>query len=181
MTRLEQLDPATATGRSKELLDSVQLKMGRVPNIFKYMANSPAALEGYLNFGGALANGLLDAQLRERIAIVVAETHHCQYCLSAHVALGKMAGLSEAEIKNAREIHSSDPKAAAALSFVRNLLLRRHELPESEVEALKQAGFSDGEIAEIIANTALNWYTNFFNLITKPEIDFPKVELAFPL
>ena len=181
MTRIQAVDPANATGRTKELFEQVQQKMGRVPNVFTLMGNSPAVLAGYLNFGNALGNGFLDPQLRERIAIVVAETNGCQYCLSAHVALGKMVGLSEQEIKAARETHSSDPKVLAALTFVRTLVTRRALIGDADVQELRQAGFSDGEIAEILANVALNIFTNYFNMVTQPEIDFPQVPLAFPV
>jgi len=181
MPRIKAVDPATATGEAKKTLDAVQQKMGRVPNIFQLMANSPAAVQGYLNFSEALSKGLLDPQVRERIAIVCAETNHCQYCLSAHVAIGKAVGLSDDELTRAREIRSADPKTTAALTFVRNLILRRADLPNDDLELLREAGFTDGEICEIVANVALNIFTNYFNHIAQTEVDFPKVELAFPV
>ncbi len=180
MPRLQAVDPATASGVAKDLLDTVNRKMGRVPNVFAHMAASPVALEAFLAFSGALAKGTLDAKLRELIAIAVAETNGCQYCLSAHMALGKNAGLSENELKKARDTQSDNPKYDAALTFVRNLMLRQRDITDGDVNVVKEAGFTDGEIAEIIANVSLNIYTNYFNLVVEPEIDFPKVELAFP-
>lgn len=180
MTRLQAVDPATATGTQKEVLDQVAKKFGRIPNIFALMANSPAAVKAYLSFNDALAAGSLDAKVRELIAIACAETHSCEYCLSAHMAIGKSAGLTDNELKKAQQIQSDDPKADAALTFVRNLLLRRADLPDSDIDALRTAGFTDGEIAEIIATVSINIYTNYFNITAQTELDFPKVALAFP-
>ena len=42
---------------------------------------------------------------------------------------------------------------------------------------MRTAGFSDGEIAEIVAHIALNVFTNYFNNITEVDLDFPKVDL----
>jgi uncharacterized peroxidase-related enzyme len=178
--RLTPVDPATATGETKAALDAVEKRMGRVPNIFKLMANSPAAVNAYLAFSDALSKGLLDAQMRERIAIAIAETHDCEYCLSAHVAIGKSVGLSDDELAKARQQQSADPKADAAMSFVRDVIVRKGDIIEADLSEARAAGLTDGEVAELIANLALNVFTNYFNLVAKTENDFPKVELAFP-
>src|ERR671910_371410 len=112
MARLKSIDPAAATDRTKELLDSVKQKFGMVPNITRLMANSPAVLEGYLSFSGALASGGLDPQLRERIAIAVATANGCDYCLSAHTAAAKMLGVSQDELAAAQQGLSSDQAEA---------------------------------------------------------------------
>jgi uncharacterized peroxidase-related enzyme len=180
MTRLTPVDPASATGPTKEVLDQIQKKMGRVPNVFALMANSPAAVKGYLAMNEALAGGSLDALMRERIAITAAEVHACEYCLSAHSQMAKAAGLSDDELFKARQSQSSDAKADVGLTFVRNILLRRAEIQDADIKDLHEAGYTDGEIAELIANTALNLFTNYFNIIAQTENDFPKVALAFP-
>lgn len=181
MNRLNPVKPENATGKTKELFDGINKKLGRVPNVFQLMGNSPAALEAYLNFSGALAGGVLDAKLREMIAISVAETNTCEYCLSAHVAIGKSIGMSEQELEFAREQRAEDPKFNAALRFVRIMVTSRAEMNDSDLADLKAAGYNDAEIAEIIANVALNLYTNYFNHIAQPEVDFPKVKTAFPV
>ena len=173
MTRLTPVDQASATGPTKEVLDQIQKKMGRVPNVFALMANSPAAVKAYLSMNEALAGGALDTLMRERIAIVAAETHACEYCLSAHVAIAKDAGMSEDELFKARQAQSSDPKADVGLTFVRNIILRRAEIQDADIKDLHAAGYTDGEIAELVANTALSVFTNYFNLIAKTENDFP--------
>ena len=139
------------------------------------MANSPAVLDGYLGLSGALAGGLLKPKVREELALVVAQDNECDYCLSAHTAIGKMVGLTPEEISQSRQGHSSDENAAAALTFARRVLATRGAIGESDLAAVRAAGFSDGEIAEIIAHVALNVLTNYFNKATEVDIDFPAV------
>lgn len=178
MPRLEAIDPREATGRTKELLDGVQAKLGRVPNLLRTFANSPAALEGYLNFSGALAGGQLDAKLREQIALTVADANSCEYCLSAHTAIGKMVGLVDEEILASRRAASADPRTNAALVFAHRIVVKRGELDDSDVREVRAAGFSNGEITEIVANVAVNILTNYFNHIAQTVVDFPKAQLT---
>ncbi len=180
MARIQAVDSTKATGKTKEVLDTVNKKMGRVPNIFQLMANSPAAVDAYLKFSGALAEGTLDPKTRELISITVAEINICEYCLSAHTAIGKMVGLSDEELKLARSQSAKDKKADEILSFVHNLILRRGDVSDADMESLREVGVTDGEIAEIVANVALNEFTNYFNLVAKTEVDFPKVPVSFP-
>lgn len=177
MPRLRALIPQETTAKAKELLDAVQRKLGVTPNLFRTLANSPAALEAYLNFSGALSNGLLEAKLRERIALVVGQQNGCQYCVSAHTFIGRTAGLSEAEIVASRHGRSNDARTAAALTFASALVERLGAVSDADVDAARKAGLTDGEIAEVVANTALNIFTNYFNHVAETEVDFPKVEL----
>lgn len=176
MSRFKPVDPAAATGSTKELLDAVKQKFGMVPNITRLMANSPQVLEGYLGFSGALAGGRLDPQLRERIAIAVASANGCDYCLSAHTAGGRMAGLSQEELKAAQQGQSSGEKETVALRFATKIVRERGWVTDKDVNGLRQAGFDDGEIVEIIAVTVLNIFTNYFNHVAETEIDFPLVK-----
>jgi uncharacterized peroxidase-related enzyme len=175
MSRLPTIDPAHATGKTKDLLSAVQAKLGLTPNMTRVMANSPAVLEGYLNLSGALGN-TLNAKLREQIALVIAEANGCEYCLSAHSAIGKMVGLNEGEIALSRNAESNDPRIISALRFARAVNNNRGKVTDLEVEAVRASGFSDAEIAEIIAHVALNVLTNFFNNATHPTVDFPVVK-----
>jgi uncharacterized peroxidase-related enzyme len=181
MARLKIVNPSEASGKAKELLQAVQAKLKITPNMTKALANSPAALEAYLAFNGALAGGLLDAKLREQIALAVAESNGCEYCLSAHTAIGRLVGLSEPDIAAGRDGYGSSAKATAALKFAQELVKRRGSVPSSSITALHDAGFSDGEIAEIIANVALNIFTNYFNIAGDVDIDFPRVSVHQPV
>ncbi len=177
-TRLSALNPTDATGQAKALLDGVQSKFGMTPNLMRTLANSPSALKGYLDFNQALAGGVLDPKLREQISIATAEANHCEYCLSAHIGMGKKAGLNDAELSAARQSASPDTKANAALRFAHEITLKRGEVTDADVEAVKQAGFNEAEIVEIVANVALNIFTNYFNHVARTEVDFPKVALS---
>jgi uncharacterized peroxidase-related enzyme len=178
MSRLSAIDPIVATGKAKDLLTAVHSALGIVPNMTKVMVNSPAVLEGYLGLSGALSHGLLDAKTREQLALVTAQENHCDYCLSAHSAIGKMVGLTPEQIGEARSGHGQDARATAALRFARRVLETRGEISDEDVAAVRVAGFSDGEVAEIIAHVALNVLTNYFNNAAQVEIDFPKVSFA---
>ena len=178
MSRLQSFDPTTASGKAKELLTAVKTKLGRDLSMTGVMANSPAVLEGYLNFSGALAEGLLTVRLREQIALITAQENHCNYCLSAHSAIGKMVGLSHEQIIASRKGRGDNDKTTAALKLARQVLESKGQVSESDLDAVRAVGFSDGEIAEIIAHVALSVFTNYFNIATNVDIDFPKVSYS---
>ena len=178
MSRIPVIQSETAGSKAKQLLEAVQAKLKITPNMTRVMANSPAVLEGYLGFSGALAGGSLPANLREKIALAVGEQNECQYCVSAHTAIGKLTGLTDAEIEHAREARSNNPKHTAALEFARKVVAQRGRLTDTDFEAVRKAGFDDGEIAEIITHVGLNVFTNYFNKATEVEVDFPKVSLG---
>lgn len=177
MARVTVIDPQTATGETKQLLDAVQSGLGMVPNFIRVLANSPAALNAFLGIHGIAGAGLLDPKTRERIALAVAEQNACQYCVSAHSAIGRKAGLDSQEILANRMGRSSDAKAEAALTFARALVTHTGQVSKAEFHAVRSAGHSDGEIIEIITHVAMNIFTNLLGKSTQVEIDFPKVEL----
>jgi len=178
MPRLTAIDPATATGRTKALLDGVQKSLGRTPNLMRTLANAPAALEGYLALNGALRGGALNGRLREQIAVAVAEANGCDYCLSAHTAIGQGEGLSPQELDRARRAESADARAGAVLRFTARVLETRGAVADADLAAVRDAGFTDAEIAEVVAHVALNVYTNYFNRLAQTEIDFPRLSVA---
>ena len=125
---------------SQPLLQAVKKQLGVVPNLFRLVGNSPAALEGYLGLNGALAKGALEAPTRERIALAVAEINGCDYCLSAHSYLGKnLAKLSDAEIAANRGGGSTDAKADAAVHFAVELVNARGHVSDGRCPG-RQAG-----------------------------------------
>ncbi len=176
MSRIHQIAPDSATGKAKELLDAVHGKLGLVPNITRAMANSPAVLEGYLGLSGALGKGSLSAKNREQIALAVGQANHCDYCLAAHSAIGKMVGLTPDQILDSRRGTAIDPKADAVIRFARKLVDDRGRVSDADVAEVRAAGLNDGAIAEVVANVALNIFTNYFNHVAETDIDFPKVE-----
>lgn len=177
MARLTVIDPQTATGEAKQLLDAVQTGLGMVPNFVRVLANSPAALSAFLGIHSIAGAGVLEPKTRERIALAVAEQNACQYCVSAHTAIGRKVGLDNHEILAARKGQSTDSKAEAALSFARALIEHTGQVSKAEFDAVRAAGHSDAEIVEIITHVAMNIFTNLLGKATQIEIDFPKVEL----
>ena len=176
MSRIPTPAVDQAPAAAQPLLDAVKKQLGTVPNLFRIVANSPAALEAYLGFSGALGKGNLAAATRERIALAVAEFNGCEYCLSAHTYLGKnLAKLDDAEITANRSGASNDVRADAAVGFAAKLARGRGQVSDADVAAVKLAGYSDAEIVEIIAHVAINVFTNYVNEALKTEIDFPHV------
>ncbi|HSA89132.1 MAG TPA: carboxymuconolactone decarboxylase family protein, partial [Burkholderiales bacterium] len=164
-------------GDARRLLDAVTSQLGVVPNFLRVLANSPKALEGFLGLYGAAAGFSLDKATQERIALAIAESNACQYCVSAHTAIGRRAGLSNEEMLLNRRGSSADAKPAAAVALARALNDNLGDVTAAELEAARAAGLSVGEIVETIAVVALNLYTNLIGKATQVDIDFPKVAL----
>ena len=161
---------------SKPMLAAVQKSLGVTPNLMKLVGHSPAALEGYLSLNGAVAKGKLSAQLRERIALAIAEFNGCDYCLSAHDYLGaNVAKLSRAELNAARDGHSEDVQAEAALRFALQVAQTRGRVSDADLAALRLAGFDEASVIEIVVNVALNVLTNYVNNVARTDLDFPQV------
>lgn len=172
---------AASPPAAQPLLEDVQKQLGSVPNLYRVVGNSPAALEGLIGLAGALARGRIDARTRTRIAIAVAELNGCDYCLSAHSYLGKnLAKLEDSELAANREGGSSDSKAAAALRFASKVVTARGHVTDLDVDAVRAAGYDDAQIVEIILHVALNTMTNYVNVIAETAIDFPVIRHRKP-
>lgn len=161
---------------SKPLLAAVQKQLGVTPNLMRLVGHSPAALEGYLSLNGAVGKGKLSAQLRERIALAIAEFNGCDYCLSAHDYLGRnVAKLNDAELGAARDGKSEDARTEAALHFALQVAQNRGHVSDAALAAVRLAGFDEASVLEIVVNVALNVLTNYVNNVAQTDIDFPKV------
>jgi uncharacterized peroxidase-related enzyme len=176
MSRINQIAPEAATGKAQELLDAVKGKLGLVPNMTRAMANSPAVLEGYLQLSGALGKGKLSAKTREQLALAVGQANGCDYCLAAHSTIGKMVGLTTDQIRDSRLGTAVDSKTDALIRFARKVVEARGAVSDGDISAVREVGFDDGAIAEVVANVALSVFTNYFNSVAATDIDFPKVE-----
>ncbi len=177
MQHLPLKNPDETSGEHKALFDQIHGAFGTIPNMFKTIGNSSAALESMWTSFGALGKGKLGAKLGEQIAVMVADINGCGYCLSAHTVLGQKAGASEQEITDAQAGRSSDLKVQAALDFAGKLVNERGQISKADVDLVRSAGFSDEEIAEILAHVALNIFTNYTNEAFGVENDFPKARL----
>ena len=180
MTRLKPVSPESATDKTKELYAVIKGKLGIVPNMMQTMGNSPAFLKGYLSLSEALSSGTLGAKIGELIALTVAETNACDYCLSAHTYLStNLVKIDKANIDAARSAESTDPRIDAILKFAKIVVDKKGQVTDSDIFLLLQAGITQGEISEIIGHVALNILTNYFNIAVKTEIDFPVVRAGW--
>jgi uncharacterized peroxidase-related enzyme len=175
MARLTVVNPDKAVAPAKNLLAAVQKKLGLVPNMTRGMAANPVVLEGYLALAGALSRGKLGARLGELVALTVAEANGCDYCLSAHTAIGGGLRIDAGELDAARDARSSSPATAAALNFARRVVDTRGHVSDNDIEAVRAAGYDDAAIGELVALVALNAFTNYFNSVAATEVDFPRV------
>ena len=177
MSRVPLIGSDTAPAGSREILAQIQGAFGTTPNMFRAVAHSPAALRSMWGSFGALGGGSVSARLGEQIAVAVADRNGCEYCLAAHTALGRKAGASAEEMARAQVGDSDDPKTAAALAFALNVVDRRAKVDAADVQALREAGFDDEAIVEILAHVALNLFTNYVNVAFDVPVDFPQVAL----
>ena len=168
----------TAPEASKATLDSVHKQLGVVPNLFRLIGSSPAALTAFTSFQGAMSK-TLDLKTRERIALAVAQVNGCDYCLSAHTYLGlNLARISPEEIALNRKGESNDDKAGAAVSFAAKVARERGHVSQGDIDVLRDAGYTDAQVVEIIALVAENSFTNYLNEVARTDIDFPVVRAA---
>jgi uncharacterized peroxidase-related enzyme len=173
MLRPSPVQPHQVGEELQALLEKSRPGYEGIPNFLKILAQSPAAALAYLLAEGALAQGRLSGRQREQIALAVAEINGSPYCLRAHSAAGRNAGLTIEEIESARRAAAADAKADRMLRFTQSMVLQRGEISDADLGALRQAGFSDAEIIEIVANIALNVFANYLNILCKTELDFP--------
>ncbi|MFE0646108.1 carboxymuconolactone decarboxylase family protein [Streptomyces sp. NPDC058877] len=177
MPGLHAIEPEIATGEAAALFAVTHRTLGVVPNLARVMANSPAVLKGYLGAVTTLsAEGTLTARVRESIALLVAQEHGCDYCLSVHAFRGtRTAGLSTAEAVRARRGEADDPWAAAVLDLAATTVRDRGALADEQVAAARRAGLSEGQIVEVIAHVALNSFTNYLATAARLDVDWPLV------
>ncbi len=177
MSRIALVTPAAAEGTARQLLDQIHGAFGATPNMFRAVANSPAALQSMWGSFGALGGGTLGAKLGEQIAVAIADRNDCSYCLAAHTALGRKAGATSEEMTAAQAGLSDDPQTAAALTFALAVVNNRGHIDADDVAAVRAAGFEDGQIVEIVAHVALNLFTNYVNVAFDVPVDFSGVKL----
>jgi uncharacterized peroxidase-related enzyme len=174
--RIPPVDPDHATDAIRRLFTEIRAKFALVPNLFRVFANAPAALEGLMGLSAALARGALDEKTREQLALAVAESNLCAYCLSGHTAMAAKIGLSRVEIDDAIRASAADARTDAILKLARSIVVQRGELTDTDLARARAAGLSDGEIVETVANVALNIFENYMSHVARVPIDFPHHE-----
>lgn len=176
MQRVQSVNPQVAQGRTKELLDTVQQAFGMIPNVAKVMANSPAVLDSFLAFSTAMGKVQIGGKLHNQLKLTTSETNACNYCTSILSAVAPSAGLSADDILAGRTGDSKDHRTKAALAFANDVLESRGKISDQQLAAVREAGFGDGEIVEIVASVVLGCFTNFLNNVADTQLDVPQVE-----
>jgi uncharacterized peroxidase-related enzyme len=177
MPRIATVVSSNADTKVVTTLSQVKASLGMVPNLFATLAHAPVALDGYLSLSKTLLRGRLSAAQREIVALAVGQENECQYCLSAHMAMAKAAGLSEADALKARAGDSADPFERALASFAKKIVRQRGHVTNDDIEYARKAGIDDGLMMEVVAHVAVNTLTNYANELAVTEIDFPVVEV----
>jgi uncharacterized peroxidase-related enzyme len=170
--RIQPVDPDQVTGTIGQFFAEIRTKFALVPNLFRVLATAPAALEGLIGLTAALAGGALDERTREQLALAVAESNLCPYCLGAHTAMATQIGLSQAEIDDAIRASAANLRTDAILKLARSIVVQRGELTDEDLARARATGVSDGEIVETVANVALNIFENYMSHVARIPIDF---------
>jgi len=177
VSHIPLVDPATVSGTAKEHLDQIQATFGTVPAMFRAVAHSPATLASMWGAFGAFGAGTLGPALSEQIAVAVANHNSCKYCLAAHTALGRKAGVTREAMAAAQTGTSTDPRDAALLAFALKLVDRRGQVTAEDLRTVRDIGWNDEQVVEVIGQVALNLFTNYVNLALDVPVDFPDVPL----
>ena len=174
MPRIAQLTNDTADAAQAELLDETKRQLGKIPNLYAALANSPAALRGYLALRDSLVGGALTERQREQLALLVAQENHCDYCVAAHTMRGqRLLGMREEELFDTRRGQDEDPHSDAVLRVARSAVRNGGRVEDTLLTEAREAGVTDAELAEIVAHIALNTLSNYLNHLAQPALDFP--------
>lgn len=174
MQRIHSVEPQAAQGRTKELLETVEKAFGTIPNAARVMANSPAVLDSFLAVSTAMGGAKIGGTLHHQIKLATSEANTCDYCNSILTHLGNKGGISAADMFDGRKATSSDPRADAALKFAKTVLETHGKVGDDELQAVRQAGFGDDEIVEIVASVVVACFTNFLNNVADTTLDIPR-------
>jgi uncharacterized peroxidase-related enzyme len=178
MPRSAAVKPEHVPPECKPTLDAFTKNIGFTPNMMTTFAQSPIAFNAWAVLLGSLSKAL-DVKTRDSIGLVVSEVNGCNYCLTVHsFTADHMAKLPASEIILARKGHASDPKRDAAVQFARKVIETRGKVSDADLKAVRDAGYTDANVIEIVALVAMYSLTNFLNNVFDPEKDFPAVAPA---
>ncbi|NUP47445.1 MAG: carboxymuconolactone decarboxylase family protein [Catenulispora sp.] len=174
MPRISKVTPETADSAQQDLLDATKRQLGKVPNLYATLVQSPAALRGYLALRDSLLGGVLNERQREQLALLTAQENDCDYCVAAHSMRGaRLLKMSPEELQETRHAHDADPHTDAILGLASDLIENRGRVGDEALAKARAAGVTDAELAETVAHVALNVLSNYFNHLAQPDLDFP--------
>ncbi len=176
MPRIKQLNIDETSSYTNKLYKKVEESLGRVPNIFKCMGNSEMALDSFLSMNANFMAGKLGGKFIRMIMLSISEVNGCEYCVAAQIQMAKNASLlNDEECLNARRFIGTDDKSQAMLDFIKKVHETKGMVKDEDIEAVRNAGFGDVEIVEILGTVALITFANYIGNVGVPELDFPEV------
>lgn len=180
MSLIPHLADEAATPDVAAIFRDARAAMGKVPNLFRVMAQAPAVLDVYWDSKAALADGILPGGVQEQIAVAVAAANGCDYCLAAHTGGARAKGVSTYDAVAAQSGKASDAHAEAILALALAVNADHGRAGPAALEQAREAGLADAEILETVAHVAVNILTNTINNIVATTLDFPRVARVAP-
>ena len=175
MSRVKQIEIEQASGLVRNLFGKVEQGLGVIPNMFRCMANSAMAFDGFLKMKASLGAGQLDARLQKLLTLATSEYNGCEYCVAANTKMSVDSGtLTAQECLDARRFVATDPGEAALLAFVKRVLETRGKVSDGDLAVLRGWGFEDEGIVEILAGIVMTTMTNYMSSVGEPDLDFPE-------
>ena len=175
MSSYELVDPSSASEEQQAVLAQVQAGFGGLPNLFRMVANAPNVLRGILAFNQEVSSGELTKAEIEQVALLASAMNGCEYCVAVHVKVGEMVGVSREELLKNMVGEATDSKISAVLNFVAAVIDQRGQIDQGIVDAVRQAGYSQKAILEILGVVGVYTFLNYAKHLTQPPLDFPKV------
>jgi uncharacterized peroxidase-related enzyme len=175
MNQFHPVDPQTASAEAKVALDRVQATFGGTPNLMKMVAIAPDLLNGVVALNQAVTSGDLAPALVEQIALLASGINQCEYCVAVHVHVGQQMGISRPELLANLQGEASDPTAQAVLNFTSAVVRDRGQVNPAMVQDLRDRGFTNKAILEIVGVIGLYTLLNYVKHLTQPVLDFPIV------
>lgn len=177
MSRIAPVDVQSANTDQRTLFDTVEQKMGKVPNVLKTLGHSPAALESYLALSATQQKSVFTAEERELLSLAISAENRCSYCVSAHSAISSGLNMSERTIEAAMSGKSEEPRIQAALALAQSITANRGWVDDEKLSEAKAAGLDAAAIMDIVLAVTANTLTNYANHLAQTEVDFPPVDL----
>ena len=172
ISRFPVPDVASLPADMRERILAVQEKAGFVPNVFLALAHRPAEFRAFFAYHDALMEkeGGLSKAEREMIVVATSGANHCQYCVVAHGAILRVRAknplIADQVAVNHLEADLGE-RERGMLDFALKVARHSEQVDERDFEKLRPHGFSDDDIWDIAAITALFALSNRMANFTK--------------
>ncbi len=172
MTTFPVHSSETAPEGSRPILAATQKKFGFVPNLFRVMAEAPAAGEAYMAVMDIFERSSLSDAEQQTILLSVSFVNECEYCMAAHSMVAGMKNVP-AEIIEALRWGTTlpDPKLDALAVLTRSIVETRGWPTEAAKEAFFAAGYGTREYLEVIVGVTVKTLSNFVNHAADTPLD----------